>query len=174
MDKNRVLIKILLIYFFLTFVIGYLDFDRRVYTFERSTHELMRVVNDASRPPLANRILIPFTVYSVHKISHVPLVYVYAFVRFILFFLVFSFFHIYLRKWFDDKVAMIGTLSMICSMPLFLTNWYSVWPDMGNLLAFILGTMWVRDNRYKFLYILIPIATLNKEAIIAVVLLYFL
>jgi len=103
-----------------------------------------------------------------------PLIYVYALFRFIFFFLAFSLFHIYLRKWFDDKLAMIGTLSMIASLPLILTNWYCLPTDMPELITFILGALWIKENKYKLLYILIPVATLNKETTIALVLLYFL
>ena len=174
MGKHKTLINNALIYFSLTFVIGYLDFDRRVYDFERSTYEMERVALGNSHPPLASRILVPFTMHFIHRISHIPLTHIYAFFRFLSFFLAFFLFHTYLKKWFDDKLAMIGTLFMIASLPLFLTNWYSLWPDMTNLIAFILGTMWIKDNKCKLLYILVPVATLNKEAIIAVVLLYFL
>lgn len=120
------------------------------------------------------RILIPYTVYFFHKISHIPLNYTYASFRFFLFFLSFVLFHIYLKKWFDNKLAMIGTLSLIASLPLILTNWYCIPTDMPELITFILGAMWIRDNKYKNLFILIPIATLNRETTIALVLLYFL
>ena len=163
-----------MVYFFLTFAIGYIDFDRRVMTFDESTENLKLVAERNFNRPMIHRLLIPYTLYYLHKISHIPLQYVYAFFRFLFYFLAFCLFHIYLRKWFDDKLSMIGTLSMIASLPLTLTNWYSVPTDMPELITFILGTMWIRDKKYKLLYFLIPIATFNKETTIALVLLYFL
>ncbi len=177
LNKNKNLINIFLVYFFLTFAIGYIDFDRRVESFEYSTECLREVVKGKEgklSPPLTYRLLIPYTVYSFHKIFRVPLNYYYALFRFIFFFLSFALFHIYLKKWFDDKIAMIGTLSMIASLPLILTNWYCIPTDIPELIIFILGAMWIRDNKYKNLFILIPIATLNRETSIALVLLYFL
>lgn len=174
MDKNKTLINIFLVYFFLTFVIGYADFDRRVLPFDQSTEYLVRVVKGDFTPPMVHRILIPYTIYAFHKVSRVPLNYSFALFRFIFFFLAFCLFHVYLKKWFDDKVAMIGTLSLIASLPLTLTNWYCVPTDMPHLITFILGAMWIRDNKYKLLFILIPLASLNKETAIALVLLYFL
>ncbi|MBN1353743.1 MAG: hypothetical protein JW994_03620 [Candidatus Omnitrophica bacterium] len=174
LKKNRNLVNIFFVYFFLAFVIGYIDFDRRVLPFKESTATLKRVVERTAVPPLARRPLVPFTVYFMHKVSHLPLEYTYALFRLFFFILAFCLFHVYLRLWFDDRLAMIGTLSVIASLPLFLTNWISVFTDMPNFVAFILGTMWIKQNRHRLLYILIPIATLNKEAIVAIVVLYFL
>jgi len=171
---NKSFVNIFFVYFFLTFTIGYADFDRRVVSFEDSTKALKEVVEGKASLPMVARILIPYTVYFFHKISHIPLNYAYALFRFIFFFLSFILFHIYLKKWFDDKLAMIGTLSMVASLPLTLTNWYCIPTDMPELITFILGAMWIRDNKYKNLFILIPIAALNRETAIALVLLYFL
>ncbi|NQU94921.1 MAG: hypothetical protein HQ549_01645 [Candidatus Omnitrophica bacterium] len=172
--NNKTTLKIFMVYFFLTFVIGYIDFDRRVFTFEQSTEKLKNIITGEVGAPLGRRILIPYTVDLFHKVTHIPLTYSYAFFRFIFFLLAFILFHIYLKMWFDDKRAMIGTLSVIASLPLFLTNWYCISSDMPNFIAFILGMMWIKKNQYKLLYILIPIATFNKEATLALVLLYFL
>ncbi len=174
LNKDRTLINIFLVYFFLTFAISYLDFDRRVASFEHSAENLKRVVQREFMPPMVHRILIPYTVYFFHKLSHIPLVYTYASFRFIFFFLSFVLFHIYLKKWFDNKLAMIGTLSVIASLPLTFNNWYCIPTDIPELITFILGAMWIRDNKYKNLFILIPIATFNRETAIALVLLYFL
>lgn len=174
LNENKNLINIFLIYFFLTFVIGYVDFDRRVLSFEQSTEYLRQVAERNFTLPMVRRILIPYTLYFLHKISHIPLDYIYVFFRFLFFFLAFCLFHTYLRKWFDEKLAMIGTLSMIASLPLFLTNWYCIPTDMPELITFILGAMWIKENRYKLLYLLIPLATFNKETTIALVLLYLL
>ena len=174
LNKDKNLINIFLVYFFLTFAIGYIDFDRRVSTFEESTEYLRQVVKGDFTLPMAQRILIPYTVYGIHKVFRVPLDYSYALFRFIFFFISFILFHIYLKKWFDDKVAMIGTLSLIASLPLTLSNWYCIPTDIPELITFILGAMWIRDNKYKNLFILIPIATFNRETTAALVLLYFL
>ncbi|NQU94920.1 MAG: hypothetical protein HQ549_01640 [Candidatus Omnitrophica bacterium] len=173
LENNRDLVKILLIYFFLTFVMGYIDFDRRVLTFERSTQALESVVKGDFNPPMNHRILVPYTVYFFHKVSHISLEYSYALFRFLFYFLAFALFHMYLRKWFGQKTAMIGTLSLIASLPLTLTNWYSVPTDMPELIMFILGVMWIRDGKHKNLFILIPLASLNRETSIALVLIYF-
>ena len=174
LNKNRTIVNIFFVYFFLTFAIGYIDFDRRVESFEHSTEALRQVVTGGAVQPMLRRVLIPYTLYFFHKATQLPLDYVYAFFRFLFFFLSFTLFHIYLKKWFDDKLAMIGTLSMIASLPLTLTNWYCIPTDMPELITFILGAMWIRDNKYKNLYFLIPIAALNKETALALVLLYFL
>jgi len=174
LDKNRTLVNIFLVYFFLTFAIGYIDFDRRVDTFERSTEALKEVVTGGAVQPMSRRVLVPYTLYFFHMATRLPLDYIYALFRFLAFFLAFVLFHMYLKKWFDDKLAMIGTLSIIASLPLTLTNWYCVPTDIPELITFILAAMWIRDNRYKNLYFLIPIAALNKETALAMVMLYFL
>ena len=172
--NNKTILNIFLIYFFLTFVIGYIDFDRRVNTFETSTEYLKRVVMNNFNPPMNHRILIPYSVYFFHKATHIPLAHSYALFRFLFYFLAFALFHKYLRKWFSDELAMIGTLSLIASLPLTLTNWYAIPTDMPELITFILGAMWIRDNKFKPLLFLIPIASLNRETTLALVLLYFL
>ena len=174
LGRNKNLVNIFLVYFFLTFAIGYIDFDRRVESFETSTEYLRQVAKGEFTLPMNYRILIPYTLYFLHSISHIPLNCIYLFFRFLFFFLSFVLFHMYLKKWFDDKLAMIGTLSLIGSLPLTLTNWYSVPTDMPELMTFILGAKWIRDNKHKYLYILIPLATLNRETAIALVILYLL
>jgi len=174
LKENKTLINIFLVYFFLTFALGYIDFDRRVESFSNATAYLEEVVKGEFSLPMARRVLVPYTVYFFHKVSHLPLDYTYALFRFIFYFITFMLFHIYLRRWFDDKVAMIGTLSVIASLPLTLTNFYSVPTDMPELITFILGAMFIKENRHKALFFLIPIATLNRETSLALVLLYFL
>lgn len=174
LNKNRSLVNIILVYFFLTFAIGYADFDRRVLPFEQSAKHLEQVVKRNFTLPMVYRILVPYTVYFFHRILHISLDFTYALFRFLFYFLSFVLFHIYLKKWFDNKLAMIGTLSVIASLPLTLTNWYCIPTDIPELIIFILGAMWIRDNKYKNLFLLIPIATLNRETSIALVLLYFL
>src|SRR3989338_1490760 len=105
LKKEKNLVNIFLVYFFLTFVMGYLDFDRRVVSFEESTKWIEKTAQRDAPLPMINRILIPYTLYFLYKISHIPLMYIYAFFRFFFFFLSFVLFHIYLKKWFDDKTA---------------------------------------------------------------------
>lgn len=174
LKNSKIPLNIFLIYFFLTFVMGYLDFDRRVESFEYSTECLRKVVSGEFAPPMAHRILVPYAVYYFHRLSGIPLAYSFAFFRFIFFFLAFVLFHIYLRHWFDNKMAMIGTLSLMASLPLTLTNWYCVPTDMPELICFILAAMWIIDGKYGYLYFLIPIAAMNRETSIVFVLLYFL
>jgi hypothetical protein len=45
---------------------------------------------------------------------------------------------------------------------------------MPELIMFILGAMWIKENRWKLLMFLIPISAFNRETSIALVLLYFL
>lgn len=73
--RNRNIINIFLVYFFLTFTIGFLDFDRRVESFEASVNILKQLARGEAEvgPSYARRILIPFTVYLFHKISHLSL-----------------------------------------------------------------------------------------------------
>ena len=86
-DTHRGIIRIFLVYFFLTFVIGYLDFDRRVLTFVQSFEKLQDIVEKRMPPPIGRRVLIPYVVYFTHKALQIPLKYTYAFYRFVFFLL---------------------------------------------------------------------------------------
>lgn len=45
-----------LVYFLLTFLIGYLDFDRRVLPFEKSVEYLRQVIKGEFAPPIGDKV----------------------------------------------------------------------------------------------------------------------
>ncbi len=80
-------------------------------------------------------------------------------------------FHIYLRKWFDEKVCVL--LVLILSYLLTMSFWYPYPGDFLELILFIVGYTYIRDKKSIFLYPLILLASFHKETAIVLVFSYF-
>ncbi len=112
--------------------------------------------------PNQYRVLVPFLSAGLHGI--VPgLSWVQASrVWNLLFVLAFPpLFHVYLRRWFDDRVSF--TLTFLSALLLPLTFLYAYPADFLELDVFILGFMLIMDDRWVALTALIFIETLVRE-----------
>ena len=84
--------------------------------------------------------------------------------RFIATFLVFVFFHLYLRSWFSHDIAFSGTL-VLAGLHLYTFQYYFYQPDSPlDLLFLTIGAYLIRHGEFKgWLYPLTIIGTLNRE-----------
>ncbi|MBF0280387.1 MAG: hypothetical protein HQM13_21505 [SAR324 cluster bacterium] len=85
--------------------------------------------------------------------------------RWVFIFLTFVFFHIYLRKWFDYKLAFSGVVFLSAVMPL---TYFNLLQESAPLLmlTFLLGLWTIREKQiYRYMLILL-IGAVNNETIL--------
>ncbi len=85
--------------------------------------------------------------------------------RFLFVFLAFCCFHLYLKKWLDDKGAMLGVCFLAAIMPL---TYYNHLQESAPLLMllFLLGLWALREERYGWFTAILFVGALNNETIL--------
>lgn len=97
----------------------------------------------------------------------------YFFLFFIFNFIIFCLFHIYLLKWFDEKISFIGVLLLLPIIQISFTLFLN-FADSLHLLLFLIGLFLIREKKLIYLYSLLFIGTFNKEALIFLIIFYFI
>ncbi|MBN3040681.1 MAG: hypothetical protein JW867_06100 [Candidatus Omnitrophica bacterium] len=138
-----------------------------------SSHVPVNVFNGTAETPYLYRVLVPFLSYLLKTI--IPSLtwrnsagiwnYIFALSLFPLF-------HIYLRKWFDQKIAFLINIIFCCLLPLSFD--YDYPEDFLELSLFIIGYMLIRDKKDIFLGPLIFFATFSRETAVFLAIAYFI
>ena len=109
-----------------------------------------------------------------HRLSPLTIEYCYMLQRLLFVFLVFVFFHAYLRRWFDARVSFCGVLLLVAITPLaYYTN------DLQEsapllLLTFLLGLWTIRENREILMTVVLLVGGINNETMLILPLVYVL
>ncbi len=168
----------LALYFSLALITGWVSFhSRKLGLNEAAAFQHGIYLGDRSHGHLsdvhATRVLFPYLLHSVHAVSGLPVPYAFALLRLGSIFLSYCLFHWYLRGWFDARGALIGTLFLAASIPATFVEWFEIPTDFVELIVFILGFAYIRDNRYLLLCLVIAVGTLNRETTVFLVVFYF-
>lgn len=168
----------LILWFFAYLVIGFY-FVRTTINFEDelSYHKSV-LINEKEQ--YSTRVLFPFLVeftsntlelYSIPYISDLSRIYRLLYILTIA--LVALLFQIYLQIWFEEKIALIGTLFLLISLPFsfIITGHLDVIFDLG---LFILGAMFILKNKFWPLIPIVFIGAFNRQTIMFLGFLYFL
>jgi hypothetical protein len=93
--------------------------------------------------------------------------------RWLFIFLVLLFFHFYLRKWFDARLAFAGVMCFAAIMPLSYKN--DLQESTPLLLLTFLFALWAIREQYTFLYMLtLVVGALNNETVLILPLVFIL
>jgi hypothetical protein len=87
----------------------------------------------------------------------------FSLVRLISIFVAFLAFYLYLKGWFSDTIAIVGTLIVAATVPLTFNNFFEYPTDFPELLVFTMGLWCIRERRDWLLCAVIAIGTLNRE-----------
>lgn len=168
----------LILWFFVYLIIGFY-FVRTTINFEDelSYHKSV-LINEKEQ--YSTRVLFPFLVeftsntlelYSIPYISDLSRIYRLLYILTIA--LVALLFQIYLQIWFEEKIALIGTLFLLISLPFsfIITGHLDVIFDLG---LFILGAMFILKNKFWPLIPIVFIGAFNRQTIMFLAFLYFL
>ena len=94
----------------------------------------------------------------------VPWPYAFSLLRLLSIFAAYLAFHCYLRTWFQDEAAVLGTLFVAASVPLtFVSSWWEIISDFPELLAFTLGLWAIHSKKHLGLALVTFAGTLNRE-----------
>lgn len=93
--------------------------------------------------------------------------------RWLFTFLVSTSFHLYLKKWFDDRLAFAGVLFLMAITPL---TYFGQLQESAPLLflTFLLGLWAIRDDHPLMIVIILVIGVINNETMLFLPVIYFL
>lgn len=107
------------------------------------------------------------------QLFHISIPQAYSLRRFLFVFLSFTCFHLYLKRWFDEKTTFAGVLFLAAIMPLSYQDHLQESASLLMLL-FLLGLWCIREQRPVLLTIILAIGAFNNETILILPLVYFL
>ena len=131
-----------------------------------------RSLNGVSTAPNQYRLLEYYIPQFIHAIFRLNIVDAYVLQRFVWTALTFIVFHIYLRKWFDGKVSVIGTLFLAATMQWTYFNHIKECEPL-NILIFLLGLYAIREGAWRWLLRILIVGAFNKSTVIFLPLIYF-
>lgn len=132
----------------------------------------MDLINGAGTAPTQYRLLQYYVPELIHRLFGIDLVNAYLLQRLGWTTLTVLVFHVYLRKWFDTKVAMIGTLFLLATMQWTYLNHLQEAEPL-NVFIFLIGLFAIREKAFWWLLVIVMVGALNKLTVIFLPLLYF-
>jgi len=100
-----------------------------------------------------------------HQILNISIPHAYILQRWLFVFLALCCFHIYLKKWFDDKGAMLGVTILAAVMPLTFFNHLQESAPL-LMLTFLLGLWTIRENKIWWFMAVLVVGAFNNETIL--------
>lgn len=151
---------------------AFVDLRMRAYGSRPYAEFIPAVVNGTADAPERYRILVPFAVAGLNAATGMSLGNAWHLLRLVSFVAAYFIFFAYLRRWFDDRTALLGTLIVGATLPLTFTNSWAHPDHIAELALFTAGCAAIAANRLWTLAALLGIATLNRETAIFLVPLY--
>ncbi len=143
---------------------GWHVFLNRGFEGERETVGDVNVVVYSRRP------IMPALVSLTHRTMGVTWVYAFSLIRLVTIFAAYLVLHSYLRAWFPDALALLGTLFVAASVPLtFVSNWWEILTDFPEILVFTLGVGCLRSKKHAALAAVTFLGTFNRETSVLLV-----
>jgi hypothetical protein len=120
------------------------------------------------------RVFAVYLAEVVHRVTGVPVLRTYVLLDTVALACVFAVLFAYVRAWVPPPIALLGLLYFAFVVTLtYHLHYFHPW-DRLSLLCWILGAMFIKDDRYVPLLLLLPIAVTVKWDIIALPALYLL
>jgi hypothetical protein len=123
-----------------------------------------RPVEDVNVGAYGRRPLILAVVEAASAVTGLDWTVSFSFVRLLTIFVAYLVFHEYLRIWFREELALLGTLYVAAALPLaFVSNWWEIISDYPELLVFTLGMWCLHTRQYLVLTAVAFLGSLNRE-----------
>jgi hypothetical protein len=150
--------------------------DLRVRTHARHAYEryIPGVLDRSYGAPGIYRVLIPYTLDAITRITRIAPETVWLATRWLFFLAAFVAMHVYLRTWFETAGALLGVALVGATLPLTFTNSWAHPDHIPELALFTAGCWAIARNRFAWLVAWLVLATLNRETAVFLVLLYAL
>jgi hypothetical protein len=131
------------------------------------------VVSGNAPPPARYRVLVPFLLTRLARLTGWPLQSIWYATRLLAFWGSLLVFHVYLRTWFDTPIAILGTFVVAATLPLTFTNSWGHPDDVAELLLFTAACLAIARNWTIAFGLLLALAALNRETSVFLVILFF-
>ena len=132
-----------------------------------------RIIHHTAPAPTQYRILIPYLAEYLRNLTGGDLRYSYLFLKIFTTGLVAILLFYFASFWLNPIGCLFSVLIFFATLPLTFV-WHFYQPmDLPNLLFFLLGYIFIVRNKDYLLYLLLPLAMLNRETAILLVLVYF-
>ncbi|KAB8141042.1 hypothetical protein F8S13_21220 [Chloroflexia bacterium SDU3-3] len=128
-----------------------------------STHQQLMAFQYANNEQ--SRLLQFIVPEILHRLLNISIINAYIIQRWMFTFLMFLGFHLYLRAWFDDKLAFGCVLFLAATMPLtYMNDLQESTPLL--LLTFLLSLWAIRENRLILYTLALAVGALNNETVL--------
>jgi hypothetical protein len=161
-----------LLYLSIAVATGFADLRMRAYPQLVVTKFMPDVVAGAEPAPGKYRVLVPFLNDYIARAVHVSAVNIWLATRLIWIFAACCVMHLYLRTWFTAEQALTGVAIMAATLPLTFTNSWAHPDHAAELALFPLAALAVARRRDALFALALPLAALNRETSVFLVLLY--
>jgi hypothetical protein len=153
---------------------GFLDLRIRQYPDRPYKEFIPRVVDGTADAPERYRVLVPFTIDGISKVTGAPISTVWHISRLLLFFAAYVIFYSYLSIWYAPTPSLLGTSLVAATLPLTFTNSWAHPDHIAELALFTAGCAAIATNRILAVAVILGAAALNRETAVFLVPLYFL
>ena len=151
---------------------GFVDLRARAYPERPYVEFIPRVVDGSADAPERYRVLVPFALDVLAKATGLSPAAAWHLSRLALFVAAYFIFLAYLRTWFSEPFALLGTAMVAATLPLTFTNSWAH-PDHAAELALFTGAcLAIARDRTAWVFSLLAVATLNRETAAFLVPLY--
>jgi hypothetical protein len=159
---------------YLTFAVatGFADLRMRAYPQLVVTKFIPDVVAGTEPAPGKYRVLAPFLDHYLAVMTGWSPQTVWHLTRLAWIFLAYCVMHVYLRTWFTPEVALTGVAIVAATLPLTFTNSWAHPDHLPELALFTLGALAIAQRRDAVFALALPLAALNRETSVFLVLLY--
>lgn len=151
---------------------GFVDLRTRAYPQRPYTEFIPRVVDGSADAPERYRVLVPFGVDGFARLTGLSPAAAWHISRLALFLLAYVLLFLYLRTWFDEPKALLGTALVAATLPLTFTNSWAHPDHAAELALFTAGCHAAALGRTAWLAVILAFATLNRETAVFLVPLY--
>ena len=151
---------------------AFADLRMRAYGARPYAEFIPAVVNGTADAPERYRILVPFAVAGLSGGAGMSMASAWHLLRLLSFVAAYLVFFAYLRGWFDEARALLGTAIVAATLSLTFTNSWAHPDHIAELALFTAGCAAIAADRVWTRAALLAIATLNRETAIFLVPLY--
>jgi hypothetical protein len=153
---------------------GFVDLRTRPFPDHVYKAYIPGVVNATYGAPGIYRVLAPYTVWELMRLTRANIASVWLATRLAAIFVSLLVFHWYMRTWFGVPGALGATLFVAASLPLTFTNSWAHPDQIPELMLFTLGCGAIARGRDVLFAVTLVLATLNRETAVFLVPLYLI
>jgi len=161
-----------LLYVTLAVATGFADLRMRAHAELAVTKFIPDVVTGTEFAPGKYRVLVPFFNTYLSRFTGLTPMLVWHVTRLLWFFAAYCVMHVYLRTWFTAERALTGVALVAATLPLTFTNSWPHPDHAAELALFPLAALAIARHKDAWFAIVLPVAALNRETSVFLVLLY--